>query len=68
MIPLAHNARQTLTFSRCNGVSTMACGLSSLQMYGANDALVASIPAHDEHCKHVNEDLYPTFSIKWMEV
>ncbi|GFT28460.1 uncharacterized protein TNCV_428751 [Trichonephila clavipes] len=32
MIPLAHKAHQTVSFSGCNGVSTYTCGLASLQM------------------------------------
>ncbi|GFV67399.1 hypothetical protein TNCV_4307701 [Trichonephila clavipes] len=32
MIPLAHKVHQTVSFSRCNGVSTYTCGLASLQM------------------------------------
>ncbi|GFW99634.1 alpha-2 adrenergic receptor [Trichonephila clavipes] len=32
MIPPAHKAHQTVSFSGCNGVSTYTCGLASLQM------------------------------------
>ncbi|GFU60065.1 hypothetical protein TNCV_3312851 [Trichonephila clavipes] len=32
MIPPAHKAPQTVSFSGCNGVSTCTCGLASLQM------------------------------------
>ncbi|GFU78773.1 hypothetical protein TNCV_4401591 [Trichonephila clavipes] len=32
MIPPAHEAHQTVSFSGCNGVSTYTCGLASLQM------------------------------------
>ncbi|GFX14669.1 hypothetical protein TNCV_4016671 [Trichonephila clavipes] len=32
MIPPAHKAHQTVSFSVCNGVSTYTCGLASLQM------------------------------------
>ncbi|GFT54358.1 hypothetical protein TNCV_2726951 [Trichonephila clavipes] len=32
MIPPAHKAHQTVSFSECNGVSTYTCGLASLQM------------------------------------
>ncbi|GFT69296.1 uncharacterized protein TNCV_2602641 [Trichonephila clavipes] len=32
MIPPAHKAHQTVSFSRYNGVSTYTCGLASLQM------------------------------------
>lgn len=32
MIPSAHRVHQTLTFSGCNGVSTLACRLSSFQI------------------------------------
>ncbi|GFS95581.1 hypothetical protein TNCV_885641 [Trichonephila clavipes] len=32
MIPPAHKAHQTVSFSGCNGVSTYSCGLASLQM------------------------------------
>ncbi|GFY36284.1 hypothetical protein TNCV_4846552 [Trichonephila clavipes] len=32
MISPAHKAYQTVSFSRCNGVSTYTCGLASLQM------------------------------------
>ncbi|GFV75913.1 hypothetical protein TNCV_1455101 [Trichonephila clavipes] len=31
MIPPAHKAHQTVSFSGCNGVSTYTCGLASLQ-------------------------------------
>ncbi|GFY01606.1 hypothetical protein TNCV_2607901 [Trichonephila clavipes] len=33
MIPPAHKAHQTVSFSGCNGVSTYTCGLASLQMW-----------------------------------
>ncbi|GFV07743.1 alpha-2 adrenergic receptor [Trichonephila clavipes] len=32
MIPPAHKAHQTVSFSGCNGVSTYTCGLASHQM------------------------------------
>ncbi|GFV68480.1 uncharacterized protein TNCV_3129361 [Trichonephila clavipes] len=32
MIPPAHKAHQTVSFSGCNGISTYTCGLASLQM------------------------------------
>ncbi|GFW32174.1 alpha-2 adrenergic receptor [Trichonephila clavipes] len=32
MIPPAHKAHQTVSFSGCNAVSTYTCGLASLQM------------------------------------
>ncbi|GFV87530.1 DUF4817 domain-containing protein [Trichonephila clavipes] len=32
MIPPAHKAHQTVSFSGCNGVSTYTCGLAALQM------------------------------------
>ncbi|GFT35465.1 hypothetical protein TNCV_922781 [Trichonephila clavipes] len=32
MIPPAHKAHQTVSFSGCNGVLTYTCGLASLQM------------------------------------
>ncbi|GFU54186.1 hypothetical protein TNCV_3618431 [Trichonephila clavipes] len=32
MIPPAHKAHQTVSFSGCNGVSTHTCGLASPQM------------------------------------
>ncbi|GFS54799.1 uncharacterized protein TNCV_3575491 [Trichonephila clavipes] len=32
MIPPAHQAHQTVSFSGCNGVSTYTCGLASLQI------------------------------------
>ncbi|GFU81091.1 hypothetical protein TNCV_1117431 [Trichonephila clavipes] len=32
MVPPAHKAHQTVSFSGCNGVSTYNCGLASLQM------------------------------------
>ncbi|GFS47090.1 uncharacterized protein TNCV_2052841 [Trichonephila clavipes] len=32
MIPPAHKAHETVSFSGCNGVSTYTCGLASLQM------------------------------------
>ncbi|GFW23618.1 hypothetical protein TNCV_4091611 [Trichonephila clavipes] len=31
MIPPAHKAHQSVSFSGCNGVSTYTCGLASLQ-------------------------------------
>ncbi|GFT75824.1 adhesion G protein-coupled receptor B2 [Trichonephila clavipes] len=31
MIPPAHKAHQTVSYSGCNGVSTYTCGLASLQ-------------------------------------
>ncbi|GFU73716.1 hypothetical protein TNCV_3481961 [Trichonephila clavipes] len=31
MIPPAHKAHQTVSFSGCNGVSTYTCGLASLK-------------------------------------
>ncbi|GFU81878.1 hypothetical protein TNCV_2536871 [Trichonephila clavipes] len=31
MIPPAHKAHQTVSFSGCNGVSTYTCGLASFQ-------------------------------------
>ncbi|GFV77660.1 hypothetical protein TNCV_616801 [Trichonephila clavipes] len=33
MIPPAHKAHQTVSFSGCNGVSTYTCGLAPLQMW-----------------------------------
>ncbi|GFX42816.1 protein ELYS [Trichonephila clavipes] len=55
MIPPAHKAHQTVSFSGYNGVSTYTCGLASLQMHGLWLYLV-----HDTVI-----DVYCTESGKW---
>ncbi|GFX66992.1 hypothetical protein TNCV_4181171 [Trichonephila clavipes] len=47
MIPPAHKAHQTVSFSGCNGVSTYTCGLASL--YALLDDRFDELPNQTEN-------------------